>query len=120
MSEPRIRRRFRAIPVTIATAAAGSTAIRWDEVAGGTLRIAAAVETTTIASTQIQLWTSDSIGGTYGRLYDAGGSAADLTIVRDSNNSTSYALPDACYGAGAIRLVAGSTHVASGTVMLKT
>lgn len=119
MSEPRIRRRFRAIPVTIATATAGSTAIRWDEVAGGTLRIAAGV-TVTVSSTQIQLWTSDSIDGTYGRLHDAAGSAADLTIVRDSVNATSYALPDACYGVGAIRLVAGSTHVASGTVSLKT
>jgi hypothetical protein len=120
MAEPRIRRRFRAVPVTIATAAAGSTALRWDEVAGGSLLIGTSSQTTTVSSVQVQLWASTASDGTYSRLYDASGSAADLTIVRDSVNSTSYALPDACYGVGALKLVAGSTHLTTGTVMLKT
>jgi hypothetical protein len=119
MAEPKIRRRFRAVPVTLGTAVDASTALRWDEVAGGTLLLAAGT-TETEASTTVQLWASGDADGTFARLYDSDGEPADLTIVRDSANATSYALPDACYGVGALKLVAGSTHLTAATVMLKT
>lgn len=119
MSEPRIRRKFRAISVTLASVTSSTTTLRWDEVAGGCLRIDAGV-TTTLSSTAVQLWASNSSSGAFGRLYKADGSAADLTIVRDSVNATTYALPDECYGVGALKLVTGSTHLTSGVVMVKT
>lgn len=119
MAEPKIRRRFRAVPVTLGTVAAASTAIRWDEVAGGTVLIAAGA-TEAAASTAVQLWASGAADGTFARLYAADGEPADLKIVKDSVNATSYALPDACYGVGALKLVAGSTHLTAATVMLKT
>jgi len=119
MSEPRIRRRFRALPITIGTVTAASTAIRWDEAAGGSLQIGTHVTVTQFV-TEVQLWASDRVDGTYGRLHDDSGSPANLTVTRNSATSTVYALPDASYGVGAIRVVAGSTHLTSATVLLKT
>jgi hypothetical protein len=119
MAEPKIRRRFRAVNITLASSVADTQTLRWDEVAGGALRIDAG-STNTQFSTTIQLWASGAVEGTFGRLYKSDGSASDLTIVRDSVNATTYSLPDECYGVGALKLVTGSTHLTSGVVMLKT
>lgn len=119
MAEPKIRRRFRAVNITLASVVADTQTLRWDEVAGGCLRIAAG-DTNTQFSTTVQLWAAGAVDATFGRLHKADGSPADLTIVRDSVNSTTYALPDECYGVGALKLVTGSTHLTSGVVMLKT
>lgn len=119
MSEPRIRRRFRAVPITIGTVTQASTAIRWDEAAGGSLQIGTHVTASQFV-TAVQLWASDRVDGTYARLHDDSGSPADLTVTRDSVTATVYALPDAAYGVGALRVVAGSTHLVAATVLLKT
>ncbi len=119
MPEPRIRRRHRSFNVTIATAASASTAIRFDDSAGGVLQIGTQV-TAAQFSTTLQLWGATSVDGTFGRIYDSVGSPANITLVQDSVNQTCYALPDAAFSAGAIKLVAGSTHLNSGTVHLKT
>jgi hypothetical protein len=103
MSEPKIRRKFKAVPVTLSTAVAAATTLRWDDVAGGTLEMG----TVSTAATSIQVWASDATAGTFGRLYDASGSAADITLAPSTTEARVYALPDACYGAGAIKLVAG-------------
>jgi len=120
MSESKIRRKYKALTVTLGTSEANSTAIRWDDVAGGTLVLG----TVNTAATSVQIWAASAVGGTYGRLYDASGSAADVTLAgaEVSANSTAYALPDAAYGAGAIKLVAGQAAgtAASATVLLKT
>lgn len=119
MAEPRIRRKFRTFSISVGTAVAESTAIRFDEFAGGTIQIGTQV-TAAEFSTTLQLWASPSVDGTYTRVYDAGGNAANITLVKDSVNSTSYQMPDAAFAAGAIKLVAGSTHLTSATVHLKT
>lgn len=119
MAEPKIRRRFRAVNITLASVVADTQTLRWDEVAGGCLRIDAGV-TATEFSTTVQLWAAGVHDGVFGRLYKEDGTPADLTIVRDSVNSTTYALPTECYGVGALKLVAGSTHLTSGVIMLKT
>lgn len=119
MPESRIRRKLRSFPVTIGTSAAGSTAIRWDEAAGGNVQIGTQVTAASFATT-VQVWSSNTTDGTYARLYDSVGSPASLTIVQDSVNQTSYAIPDAAFSAAAIKLVAGSTHLTSATVIAKT
>lgn len=35
--EPKIRRKFKALPVTVATGTASATTIRWDDAAGGAI-----------------------------------------------------------------------------------
>ena len=118
MSEPKIRRKFKALSVTIATATAGATTIRWDDVAGGTLEMG----TVATAATSIQVWASDSESSAFGRLYNTDGSAADITLSASTTEARVYALPDACYGAGAIKLVAGQAAGTATTavVTLKT
>lgn len=119
MAEPRIRRRHRNFDITIGTAAGGSTAIRFDDSAAGLLQIGTQVTATQFA-TALQLWGSTGVDGTFGRIYDSVGSPANITLIRDSVNQTCYSFPDAAFSAGAVKLVAGSTHVTSATVQLKT
>jgi hypothetical protein len=113
--EPKIRRKFKAVGVTISTATASSTTLRWDDVAGGTLEMG----TVSTSATSIQLWASDAMTGAFGRLYNADGSAADITLAPSASESRVYSLPDACYGAGAIKLVAANA-AGTGAVCIVT
>jgi hypothetical protein len=116
--EPKIRRKFKALPVTLATTTAVATTIRWDDVAGGGVLVGTSVT----SFTSIQLWASGTPDGTFGRLYNADGSAADITLAQSTTDSRVYAMPDACYGVGALKLVAGQAAgtAASTIVLLKT
>lgn len=116
--EPKIRRKFKAVPITLSTAVSAATTIRWDDVAGGTLLMG----TVSTNSTSIQLWASGTTDGTFGRVYNADGSAADITLAPSLTDARVYALPDACYGAGAIRLVSAGTNSTAAVciVTLKT
>jgi hypothetical protein len=113
--EPKIRRKFKAVGVTLGTATATSTTLRWDDVAGGTLEMG----TVSTSATSIQVWASDSESSTFGRLYNADGSAADITLAASTTEARVYALPDACYGAGSIKLVAGQA-AGTGAVCIVT
>lgn len=106
MSEPKIRRKFKSLGITLSTSTAGCTVIRWDDVAGGTLLVG----TVSTNATTVQLWGSDSTAGPFGRVYDSSGSAADITLAPSTVNHTRYAIPDAGYGLGSIMLVAGTTN----------
>ena len=116
--EPKIRRKFKALPVTLSTATAAATTIRWDDVAGGGVLLG----TSSTSFTSIQLWCSGTTDGTFGRLYDASGSAADITLAQSATEARVYALPDAAYGVGALKLVAGQAAgtAVSCVVLLKT
>ena len=118
MAEPKIRRRFKSVPITLTTATQSATILRWDDVAGGALYMGTV---STNAST-LQLWASPSQDGPWGRVYAADGSAADITLSPSTTQPRVYALPDACYGVGALRLVSGTTNstAATAVVMLKT
>lgn len=119
MSEPKIRRKFKAVPITLSTATEVATTLRWDDVAGGTLEMGTS---STAASQTIRIWASDALDGQFGRLYKVDGSAADITLSPSSTEARVYALPDEVYGCGAIKLVAGTTHSTAATciVTLKT
>jgi hypothetical protein len=118
MAEPKIRRRFKSVPITLTTATQSATILRWDDVAGGALYMG----TANTNSVSVQLWASASQDGPWGRVYNADGSAADITLVPSTTQPRVYALPDACYGVGALRIVSGATNSTSATavVMLKT
>lgn len=116
--EPKIRRKYKAVPVTLTTSSASATTLRWDDVAGGALEIG----TVATAVTTIQVWASDATTSTFGRLYKVDGSAADITLSSSTTEARVYALPDEVYGCGAIRLVANNAAAtaAAAIVMLKT
>lgn len=106
MSEPKIRRKFKSLGITLSTSTAACTPIRWDDVAGGTLLMG----TVNTNSATVQLWGSDSTAGPWGRVYDSSGSAADIALAPSLTQSRAYAIPDAGYGLGAVMLVAGTTN----------
>lgn len=118
MAEPKIRRKFKAVPVTLTTSVSTATTVRWDDVAGGSIQIG----TVSTSASSFQVWAAGSTAGTYSRVYAADGSAADITLAPSTSVSTIYAMPDAAYGVGAIRIVAGEAAgtATTATVMLKT
>lgn len=118
MADPKIRRKFKAVPITLTTATASATTIRWDDVAGGALHLG----TVSTSANSLQLWAATSVDGTWGRVYAADGSAADITLAPSTVTPQVYALPDAAYGVGALRIVSANTHstAATAVVMLKT
>ena len=119
MADPKIRRKFKSVPITLTTATASATTIRWDDVAGGALYVG----TQSTASTTLQLWAATSPDSeNWGRVYAADGSAADITLAPSTTQPRVYAMPDAAYGVGALRIVSLTTNSTSSTavVMLKT
>lgn len=118
MADPKIRRKFKAVPITLTTATQSATIIRWDDVAGGSLYVG----TQSTASTTLQLWGAISVDGPWGRVYAADGSAADITLAPSTTQPRVYAIPDAAYGLGALRVVSLTTNSTSATavVTLKT
>jgi hypothetical protein len=116
--EPKIRRKFKSLPITLSTATASATTIRWDDVAGGCLLMG----TVNTNATTIQLWASGTTDGTFGRLYDSSGSVADITLAPSATEARIYAVPDAAYGVGALKFVSASTNSTAAVcvVTLKT
>lgn len=118
MADPKIRRKFKAVPITLTTATASATTLRWDDVAGGALFMG----TVATNAATLQLWASTAVDGNWGRVYAADGSAADITLAPSATQPRVYNLPDAAYGVGALRIVSGDTHstAATAVVMLKS
>jgi hypothetical protein len=118
MSEPKIRRKFKSVPITLSTATQIATTLRWDDVAGGAILMG----TSSTNVTTLQLWASDRIDGSFGRLRKVDGSAAEITLSASSTEPRIYALPDETYGCGAIKIVSASTNSTSSScvVLLKT
>ena len=109
MSEIKIKRRGRIVSLTIGTATDAATAIRLDDMAGGIISVAPLPT----AATTLQMYGATSEDGDYGRVYDASGSAADITLVPSSSATQIYSLPDALYALPFVRIVSGSTNATS-------
>ena len=118
MSDQKIRRKYKSLPITLTTATASATTLRWDDVAGGALYMG----TVSTSAATLQLWASTSVDGNWGRVYAADGSAADITLAPSASQPRVYSLPDAASGVGALRIVSGDTHstAAVAVVMLKS
>jgi hypothetical protein len=105
MSEPKIRRKFKAVSVTLSTATAAATTLRWDDVAGGTLEMG----TVSTAASTIQVWASESESTAFGRLYNTDGSVADITLTPSTAVGGVYSLPDAVFGVPFLEVIVGNT-----------
>lgn len=119
--EPKIRRKYKSFPISLTTATASATTLRLDDVAGGAIFIG--THATSSASQTLQLWGAATPDATsFGRVYAADGSAADITLAPSTATPQVYSLPDAAFGLGAVRLVPATTHATAATaiVMLKT
>lgn len=117
MPEPKIKRKFRAFSVPLTTSTLTAVSIRFDDVAGGAIELGTSA--TTFAT--ISIWGSESPTSTFGKVYKADGSVCSVSLAQSQTESRVYALPDECYGLGAVRLIADqpSGTAASCVVMLK-
>jgi len=116
VSESKIRRKFKSFPILLSSSEQGSVAIRVDDVAGGAIRVG----TSAASQSSLQVWGSDDVGGSFGRLRKVDGTAVDITLSPSTAVSSVYPIPDEVFGCGAIKLVSATTHSASAIVMLKT
>lgn len=115
--EPKIKRKFRSFSIALTTSTANATPIRFDDSAGAAIELG----TSATSFTSISVWCSESAASAYGRLYKSDGSVSAITLSPSTTEPRFYPLPDECYAAGAVRLVADQ---AAGTsvscmVMLK-
>lgn len=105
MSQVKIKRQFRVVNVTITTATETSTTLRTEDMAGAVVQIG----TISTNAATFQIFGNASETGTFARLYDASGSAADITLV-PSEVASVYALPDAAYALPFTKIVSGTTN----------
>jgi len=111
MSEFKIKRKVRTFSLTLGTATADATTLRADDMAGGFI----SVGTMSTNSATLQCWGAAEEAGPYRRVYDASGSAADITLAPSTAEGRVYSLPDAVFAVPYVRIVSGATS-STGTV----
>lgn len=118
MGEASIIRRQRIQGFTLSTATSAATTIRLDNSAGGVV----SVGTMSTSASTLQVYGSDAEDGSYRRLYDSAGSAADITMAPSTAVGRMYALPDAAFALPYLKIVSGDTNSTgvSGVIMLKS
>jgi hypothetical protein len=117
MTEPKIKRKSRTFSLALTTTTTTAVPIRFDDVAGGAIVIGTAAS----SFASISVWAADSATSTYGRVYKVDGSVSNITLASSTSEPRVYPLPDECYCAGAVKLVADQAAgtAASCVVMLK-
>lgn len=113
MSEIKMRRRSRQVPITLTTSTASATTLYLEDFAGGVVDIG----TIATAATTLQMWGGSTEGGTFKRLYNTDGSVADITLTPSTSVGGMYALPDAVFGVPYLEVLVGNT---AGTGVLAT
>jgi hypothetical protein len=113
MSEIKMRRRSRQVPITLTTSTASATTLYLEDFAGGVVEIG----TIATAATTLQMWGASSDGGTFRRLYNPDGSVADITLTPSTAVGGMYALPDAVFGVPFLEVLVGN---AAGTGVAAT
>jgi hypothetical protein len=111
MSEFKIKRKIRAVSITLGTATAAATTIRVDDMAGGII----SVGTMVTAAATLQCWGAVEESGPYRRIFGADGSAGDVTLAPSTTDGRIYSLPDALFAVPYVRIVSGTTN-STGTV----
>jgi hypothetical protein len=111
MSEIKIKRRTRQVPLTLGTATAAAATLRLDDMAGAVVSLG----TMLTASATLQMFGAIDEAGPYRRVFNADGSAADITLSPSSTDGRVYSLPDAVFALPFLRIVSGATN-STGTV----
>jgi hypothetical protein len=106
MSHVKIKRYERDVPITLHSTTTLATTLRLDDMAGGVVNLG----TMSTNAATLQMWGSNAVDGAYRRMYDASGSAADITLAASSTEGRIYALPDAVFGLSFLKIVSGTTN----------
>lgn len=115
--ESKIRRKSKVNSFTMFTATASCDTIPMFDMAGGLV----SVGTMVTASTQINLWVSESTAGPFRQLYDKDGAVVKITLAASTADGRVYAMPDEAFAAQYIKFVSATTNSTGtvGTVMFK-
>jgi len=118
MSHVKIKRYERDVNVTLYSTTTLATTLRLDDMAGGVVSLG----TMSTNSSTLQMWGSTAADGAFRRMYNADGSAADITLAASSTDGRIYALPDAVFGVSYLKIVSGTTNSTgtTGIVSLKS
>jgi hypothetical protein len=118
MSHVRIKRYERDVSITLHSTTTLATTLRLDDMAGG----AVSFGTMSTNAATLQTWGSNEFEGTFRRLYDSSGAAADITLAPSSTEGRIYALPDAAFGLSFLKIVSATTNSTgtTGVVMFKS
>jgi hypothetical protein len=118
MSHVKIKRYERDVAVTLHSTTTLATTLRLDDMAGGVVSLG----TMSTNSSTLQMWGSNTVDGAFRRMYGADGSAADITLAASSTDGRIYALPDAVFGVGFLKIVSATTNSTgtTGIVSLKS
>ena len=111
MSHVKIKRYERDVAITLHTATTLATTLRLDDMAGG----AVSLGTMSTNAASLQMWGGTAADGAFRRLYNADGSAADITLAPSSTDGRIYALPDAAFALSFLKIVSATTN-STGTV----
>ena len=111
MSEIKMRRRSRQVPITLTTSTASATTLYLEDFAGGVIDVG----TMATAATTLQMWGASAEGGTFRRVYNTDGSVADITLAPSTSVGQVYALPDAVFGVPYLEILVGGT-AGTGTI----
>lgn len=106
MSHVKIKRYERDVTITLHSTTTLATTLRLDDMAGGVVSLG----TMSTNAATLQCWGSHTESGAFRRVYGADGSAADITLAASSTEGRIYALPDALFGLGFVKILSGTTH----------
>lgn len=118
MSQVKIKRQFRVVTATIATATASSTTLRLEDMASAVVQLPVLGTSGAV----VQVWGNTTDTGTFTQLYGADGVASTITVPANATNvGTSVALPAAANGLAYIKLVASATGAtAAASITMKS
>ena len=118
MSETKIKRRLKSVPITLSTSSSSATTIRLDDMAGAVVSLG----TMSTSASTLQVYGSDAEDGEFRQLRDSDGNAAEITLSPSTAVGSVYAFPDSVFALPWAKLVSGDTHSTgvSGVVMYKS
>lgn len=118
MSEIKIKRRLRTVAITLSTATSSATTLRLDDMAGAIVSLG----TLDTNASSLHVYGADTEDGSYRRVYDSAGSAANITLAPSTSVGTMYAMPDAAFALPYAKIVSGDTNSTgtSGVVIFKS
>lgn len=118
MSQVKIKRYLRSVDITLHSTTTLATTLRLDDMAGGVVSLG----TMSTNSNSLQTWGCNTESGSFRRIYNADGSAADITLAPSSTDGRIYALPDAVFAAPFLKIVSATTNSTgtAGIVSLKS
>lgn len=118
MSHVKIKRYERDVAITLHSTTTLATTLRLDDMAGGVVSFG----TMSTNSATLQMWGSNTVDGSFGRVYGSDGSAADITLAPSSTQGRIYSLPDAVFALPFLKIVSGATNSTgtTGIVSLKS